>query len=305
MEKETDKIYDFIISNSKKIAEDITACNFKEVENYQKSSITSDESDETTCRLIEYIASSIKMPDFSMPEDFLKYTMEVAERRAGTSINEIDLIKAIRMTADVLWDWIEKSGPEIKNPGTVFLLGRKINSITDKFSIDVTTKFLERQKKLIESQKNSLKIWDEVVKRTCNLDLKIPCTGEFVLIARSQAKAIATRLNMTQEEIDDFVLVIGEACDNAIEHGASEKGVDLHYLITRDEIVVKITDYGKGFDPKGKGDEIPDLMSERGRGIFLMKALSTSVKIDSEIGKGTTVTIVKQRGTSPDVPKCA
>ena len=83
------------------------------------------------------------------------------------------------------------------------------------------------------------------------------------------------------------------------EHGVSEKGVDIRYVIMPNEIVVKITDYGKGFDPTGKGEEIPDLFSERGRGIFLMKTLSTSVNIDSKIGDGTTVTIHKQRNNAP------
>lgn len=304
MTEDIEKIRKFIASNAENIAKDITACNFSEVASYRSSNITSSESDTATEKFIGYVADYLGKDEDALSEDFLKYTEKVAQKRAMSNIGAFDLIEAIKMTGNVILDWIENKGPKTDSVSVVFAIVKKINAMVDKFSIDVTKKFIERQNLLIENQKNSLKIWDEVVKRTSNLDLKIPCTGEFVLIARAQAKAIAARLNMTQEEIDDFVLVIGEACDNAIEHGVSDQGVDLHYIIMPDEIMVKIKDYGRGFDPTGKGDEIPDLFSERGRGIFLMKTLSTSVNIESEIGKGTTVTIKKQR-TSGTESKCA
>lgn len=297
-------IYDFIMTHSTKIAEDVTECNFNEVANYKNSTITLEESVATTKKLIEYIAESIKDFDFEkpLPDELSVYSENVANRRATSNINAIDLLEAIMLTRNILWDWIEKKGPKITNASTIFALEKTINSMIDKFSIEVTKKFLNKQETLIKKQENSLKIWEEVVKRTSHLDLKIPCTGEFVLIARAQAEAIASRLNMTREEIDDFVLVIGEACDNAIEHGFSDKGVDIHYMIMPNEIMVKIIDYGKGFNPEGKGEDIPDLMAERGRGIFIMKSLATSVKIDSKPGLGTTVTITKKKKFTDNSP---
>ena len=301
MQTDLNNIYKFLTENSTKIAEDVTNFNFREVKNYQNSKITSDDSVNDTKKFIDYIAECIKILDLDTEamKEYFDFIESVADKRVKSNINAMDLLEAIIQTRTVVWEWIETKAPAISNPKAFFLIEKRINSMIDKFSIDVTKKFLDKQNLLIKEQENSLKIWEEVVRRTSHLDLKIPCTGEFVLIARAQAEAIASRLSMTSEEIQDFVLVIGEACDNAIEHGVSEKGVDIRYVIMPNEIVVKITDYGKGFDPTGKGEEIPDLFSERGRGIFLMKTLSTSVNIDSKIGDGTTVTIHKQRNNAP------
>ena len=61
------------------------------------------------------------------------------------------------------------------------------------------------------------------------------------------------------------------------------------------EFKVEVQDYGSGFDPTGRGDEPPDLFSERGRGIFLMKHLMDRLEIDSQSGRGTRIIIAKKR----------
>jgi len=155
--------------------------------------------------------------------------------------------------------------------------------------------YLTSRDELIESQSSSLKMWEEVVKSTSRLDLKIPCEEEFAAIVRAQAEAIARRLNYNEETVNDIVMAVGEACDNAIEHGISEKGVDLHYTITKDDMIIQIIDYGKGFDPAGKGEEQPDLFNERGRGIFIIRNLISNVDIKSAPGAGTNVTITLRR----------
>ncbi len=194
-----------------------------------------------------------------------------------------------------IWGRIREEAVCCDSVSEFFILERILNTLFDDFIVEITEKFLAIRDELISCQSNSLKMWEEVVKSTSHLDLKIPCRGEFVVIARTQAEAIARRLNFDNEAVDDLVLAIGEVCDNAIEHGYSEKGVNIHYTITNEELVVEIIDYGKGFNPEGKGEEIPDLMSERGRGIFITKQLADDVTIQSKPGEGTKVTIRKKR----------
>jgi serine/threonine-protein kinase RsbW len=111
---------------------------------------------------------------------------------------------------------------------------------------------------------------------------------------RLQAEAIARRVGFNDDEVHDIVYSVGEACDNAIEHGLSDNGVDVHYMLTNDEFRVEITDFGKGFDPAGRGEEPPDVFDERGRGIFMMKHMMDEVSFGST-ARGTRVVLTKRR----------
>ncbi len=292
---------DYILENADIMAVQANEQTYALVASYKTGKLSKEESRAATKKLIELVAYGIiqeepvEQPDGSFLEDMVSFEDGIASRRVEYKVDLIDLLISINLVRKILWEWVKKCGGCNASKEDFFTLERRINSIIDSFVIEVTRKFLAIRDELIESQSNSLKMWEQVVKSTSHLDLKIPCSGEFVLIARAQAEAIAKRLNFDKESIDDLVLVIGEACDNSIEHGFSEKGVDIHYSISPQQLTVEIVDYGKGFVPEGKGEEVPELMAERGRGIFIMKTLSDSVTIQSSVGKGSKVTIKKQR----------
>ncbi len=133
------------------------------------------------------------------------------------------------------------------------------------------------------------------MKSATRIDLKIPCRSEFALIARIQAEALARRCNCGEEEVQDIKCAVGEAVDNAIEHGCTTSGIDLYYHLDREHLVMEIQDYGPGFDPEGLGEEPPEPMEEGGRGIFLMRQLMDDVKIFSKKGYGTRVVLARKR----------
>ena len=87
-------------------------------------------------------------------------------------------------------------------------------------------------------------------------------------------------------------LALHEALTNAIGHGNQQSPCKpVHVILARyssGAVVVIVKDYGAGFNPSQLTDPLRDgLMSERGRGIFLMRQLVACV--DFVFDQGTEV----------------
>ena len=86
--------------------------------------------------------------------------------------------------------------------------------------------------------------------------------------------------------------VIQEACHNVIKHAKASR-IDIKIVFDIESIVVTIKDDGIGFNSEKQMDIVPERNS--GYGLSIMKErvylLSGTVKIQSEINKGTTITI--------------
>ncbi len=86
--------------------------------------------------------------------------------------------------------------------------------------------------------------------------------------------------------------VVQEACHNVIKH-ARAKRIDINVLYDINYITVSIKDDGIGFDSHKQMDMLPERNS--GYGLSIMKErvylLSGTMKIHSEISKGTSITI--------------
>ncbi len=104
------------------------------------------------------------------------------------------------------------------------------------------------------------------------------------------------------ERLQDLRLAVSEATTNAIEaHGRAktEVPVKVSVSITKNNVVVKITDRGTGFDPSKLTAHPPvtdpkRLEYERGLGVSLMRTLTDGCDISSN-AKGTTVTLTMLR----------
>ena len=113
------------------------------------------------------------------------------------------------------------------------------------------------------------------------------------------------RLNLSEDEVYNLQLAIGEICANAIEHGikfAPDKSVRLTYAVHQNRLMFQVEDQGKGFNH----DDLPDptrrenLMKKRGRGIFLARSLVDEIIFQN---KGRRVILVKKlTESSPPSP---
>ncbi len=114
---------------------------------------------------------------------------------------------------------------------------------------------------------------------------------------RERLEQLFRCMDLTEDEVFDLTLAVGEAMGNAIDHTDGDCA-----LVTvssyPDRAVVDVTDCGCGYE-LASGLDAPEVAAdaERGRGIKLMKLLADSVTITRRSsGRGTCVRIVKLVG---------
>ncbi len=121
-----------------------------------------------------------------------------------------------------------------------------------------------------------------------------PSAYRSVAEARHAATDFASRCGFSLSDICDIALAVGEACNNAAEHGHVEKGnFSVGCSFDGLDLTVQISDGGRGFDPSGKGERAIDDPNVRGLGIFIMRSLMDEVRYETANG-GTTVELIKR-----------
>jgi serine/threonine-protein kinase RsbW len=115
--------------------------------------------------------------------------------------------------------------------------------------------------------------------------------------ARRDVAAFARQCGLGLADLSDVTLAVGEACNNAAEHGHVARGAfSVKCSYTDGEIVIEVADRGMGFDPHGKGETSdPNMMKLRGLGIFVMHSLMDDVYFSSH-PSGTSVRLTKRVG---------
>ena len=125
---------------------------------------------------------------------------------------------------------------------------------------------------------------------------------DMELAAAKTGSVLAELKDFNEEAIEEIQLAIIETCINASEHSQSDdKEVHIQFLVTDDELQVKITDRGVGITADtldgsrllGHPGAFPDLR-KRGRGLQIIKALMDEVIIESS-PDGTTVSFTKKK----------
>ena len=128
------------------------------------------------------------------------------------------------------------------------------------------------------------------------MKMEIESRSENEEFARVAVAVFLSRLDPTVEEMDDIKTAVSEAVTNAVIHGyqGGETG------IAGQEATVIVRDLGVGIPDIEKAMEpmyTTDLSGERsGMGFSFMEAFMDEVKVESEPGKGTTVTLKKTVG---------
>jgi serine/threonine-protein kinase RsbW len=114
---------------------------------------------------------------------------------------------------------------------------------------------------------------------------------------------LAREFAFSENSINDMSTALIEACSNAIEHGnkfAKDKRVRVILGFNGSSVTARVCDQGAGFDY----DEFlsksapPDPMSERGRGLIIMKAFTDALKFTFARDKGLCVELTKTGGDS-------
>lgn len=128
--------------------------------------------------------------------------------------------------------------------------------------------------------------------------LEVPSRPEYIRDLISQIAHSAVCVGYAECDLDNNLkLALVEALTNAMEHGNrwnEDRMVRLEADLTSDCLKVSIADQGNGFDLNALSDPTcgEHILSERGRGVFLMRAIMDEVCFDPP---GNRVTMTKRR----------
>ena len=121
-----------------------------------------------------------------------------------------------------------------------------------------------------------------------------PSTYASVTRARHDVVGFSAGCGVSPSVTDDLALAVGEACNNAAEHGHVAGGAFTIQCTCDDwQLLVDVCDEGTGFMLAGKGESMDaEQRGVRGLGIFLMRALMDNVEYEIRT-TGTRVRLTK------------
>ena len=146
-------------------------------------------------------------------------------------------------------------------------------------------------KKMQDTVKNSAKVFFDA-------------RSENESFARMIVMAFMAEMNPTLDELEDVKTAVSEAVTNAIVHGYEEMDdckVEMTCFRIGNKLEITIFDNGIGIEDVEKARQPffttkPEL-ERTGMGFTFMESFMDEVKVISEHGKGTCVTLVKYIGT--------
>jgi serine/threonine-protein kinase RsbW len=122
-------------------------------------------------------------------------------------------------------------------------------------------------------------------------------TMESVSEVEAAADKLAEKAGLDEDERFRFTMAVREAAVNAVLHGneydpAKQIGVSLEN--TGADLVISVSDQGKGLDPDALPDPLApeNLLRGTGRGIFLIRSFMDEVHF-RQLHPGTELTLVK------------
>lgn len=142
------------------------------------------------------------------------------------------------------------------------------------------------------------------------LSLDLPAAHRGVRVARHMVRHFARMEGVSNEEIEQLVLVTSELLANAIDHSAGpaamtekdlrrDERMKLDLVIAQREWMLTVTDEGGG-DPARvqaavQSARLPDLEDERGRGLFLMRQMVDAMEVNRSVdGRGLTFRVMRR-----------
>jgi len=130
------------------------------------------------------------------------------------------------------------------------------------------------------------------------MNMEFLSVPENVGLSRVVVASFAAQLDMTVNDMEEMKVATSEAVSNCIIHGYNNQPIGKVWLSVtlfdnRLEIVVKdegvgIEDIEQAMEPAYSTD--PERM---GLGFVFMKSFMDKVEVESEVGKGTTVKLIK------------
>jgi serine/threonine-protein kinase RsbW len=128
---------------------------------------------------------------------------------------------------------------------------------------------------------------------TCNTDLR------FIDLIQVVGSELLKHMNFSHEDGERLWLAIQEGIGNAMRHGNKldkRKQIEVVFTPLASRLEIRIKDTGQGCDLEGlPNPNLPEnLLKPCGRGVYFMKQVMDSVKLETT-PQGSTLLLVKQR----------
>ena len=121
----------------------------------------------------------------------------------------------------------------------------------------------------------------------------LSCSKKSLGRARSKIIKFASEHGFS-DEAEDIALATQEALKNVIQHACpADNSMHLECTVDHDNMVIEVSDLGKGFDVSGAMEAPTSPMASHGRGIRLIRGLMDELWISSE-QEGTLVHMEKK-----------
>ncbi len=123
-------------------------------------------------------------------------------------------------------------------------------------------------------------------------------TLDSVNKAEELSAQVAAKAGFDEDEVQRISMAVREAAVNAVLHGNAydpAKKMTVSCETTGNDLVIRVTDQGKGLDLANVPDPLApeNLLKQSGRGIFLMRAFMDEVRIRT-LNPGSEVTLIKR-----------
>ena len=131
------------------------------------------------------------------------------------------------------------------------------------------------------------------------VELKLPILKDMELVATHTSDVVSKHMNLSEEKSAEVSMALIEACINAFEHSETKEDIYIHFIISDENLTIKVIDKGVGFDASAiKLPNIDDIVGseerKRGWGLMLIKELMDKVDYESD-NTGTTLTMTKNK----------
>jgi serine/threonine-protein kinase RsbW len=117
--------------------------------------------------------------------------------------------------------------------------------------------------------------------------LNLPREIGSVPAVRRLLRCALSAFQVDRQDGDDLELALTEACANVVKHATGADSIEVSLDVAEDRCAIDVADNGEGFDATEVSDPGPG--SERGRGLFLIKALSDNVRMQSTPRRGSLI----------------
>lgn len=123
------------------------------------------------------------------------------------------------------------------------------------------------------------------------IKLNVPGKPEYVAMVRLAVSSVAGNAGFDIEAIEDIKVAVSEACNNVVCHCNSYYEVSC--LLNTDKLEIRVKDDGCGYEKANYKEPSKEYPKEGGLGIFIIRALMDEVDIKTQIGTGTSITMIK------------